>query len=52
MTYHVIITPAADNDLRTAYRYIRSRRLVRRATGSGVRARAQKVLRATPSIVS
>lgn len=24
MTYHVIITPEAENDLRTAYRYIRS----------------------------
>ena len=24
MTYHVIVTPEAENDLRTAYRYIRS----------------------------
>lgn len=24
MTYRVIVTPAAENDLRTAYRYIRS----------------------------
>ena len=24
MTYHVIITPAAESDLRSAYRYIRS----------------------------
>jgi plasmid stabilization system protein ParE len=24
MTYRVILTPAAENDLRTAYRYIRS----------------------------
>jgi plasmid stabilization system protein ParE len=25
MTYQVIVTPEAENDLRTAYRYIRSR---------------------------
>jgi len=24
MTYHVIVTPGAENDLQTAYRYIRS----------------------------
>src|SRR5437016_5544281 len=52
MTYRVIVTPAAESDLRTAYRNIRAQApRARRATGSGALARPRKVWRATPSVV-
>jgi len=49
MTYRVIVTPAAENDLRTAYRYIRRQAPAQRAIGSGAHAKPQRVLRTTPS---
>ena len=35
MTYRVVVTPAAENDLRTAYRYIRGQSL--HAAGNWIR---------------
>src|SRR5438128_7807878 len=48
MTYRVIITPEAETDLRTTYRYIRSQSPARLATGFAVHARARGVLPAAP----
>ena len=60
MTYRVIVTPAAENDLRTAYRYIRrqapraARNWIRGAAAAKSESphRQRPIMKALPELLS